>query len=230
MDETSAGKPKEKPDPETLDSAGTLTATKPTVEVSGRSNKSTDSPFELPEALPAESLEPPPLPPPLPPPDDPEPAAAVDGAGAELDDPDSELGAGADVAFGAGAGDELELGADDAGGAEDSLGADIDPGAGLPLGLGTGAGLILGPGIGAGPPLGLGTGAGLLLGTGTGAGVVLGRGAEGPGKADGKIALGGAEGRDGDGGGPPEIIVVNFIVPKLDTPEFSMARALFLID
>ena len=216
MDETSAGKPNEKPDPETLDSAGTLTATKPTVEVSGRSNKSTDSPFELPEALPAESLEPPPLPPP----DDPEPAAAADGAVAELDDPDSELGAGADEEFGAGAGDELELGPGDAGGAEDSLGADIDPGAGLPPGLGTVAGLLLGPG----------TGAGLLLGPGTGAGAVLGRGAEGRVKADGKIALGAAEGRDGTGGGPPEIIVLNFIVPKLDTPEFSMAKALFLID
>ena len=59
MVETSSGKPKEKPVPETLDSAGTLTATKPTVEVSGRSNKSTASPLELPEALPAESLEPP---------------------------------------------------------------------------------------------------------------------------------------------------------------------------
>lgn len=206
MVETSAGKPKEKPVPETLDSAGTLTATKPTVEVSGRSNKSTASPLELPEALPAESLEPPLLPPPLPPPDDPEPAAAADGAGAELDDPDSELGAGPDDALGAGADDEL--GAGEADGAEDSLGADIVPGAGLPPGLGTGAGLLLGPGTGA----------------------VLGRGAEGPGKEEGKIALGAAEGRDGAGGAPPEIIVVNFIVPKLDTPEFSMAKALFLID
>ena len=158
MVETSVGKPKEKPVPETLDSAGTLTATKPTVEVSGRSNKSTASPLELPEALPAESLEPPLLPPPLPPPDDPESAAAADGAGAELDDPDSELGAGADDALGAGADDEL--GAGEADGAEDSLGADIVPGAGLPPGLGTGAGLLLGPG--------------------TGAGAVLGRGAEGP--------------------------------------------------
>ena len=210
MVETSAGKPKEKPVPETLDSAGTLTATKPTVEVSGRSNKSTASPLELPEALPAESLEPPLLPPPLPPPDDPEPAAAADGAGAALDDPDSELGAGPDDALGAGADDELELGPGDADGAEDSLGADIDPGAGLPPGLGTGAAL--------------------LLGRGTGAGAVLGRGAEGPGKEEGKIALGAAEGRDGAGGGPPEIIVVSFMLPIPDTPEFSIAKALVLID
>ena len=208
MVETSVGKPKEKPVPETLDSAGTLTATKPTVEVSGRSNKSTASPLELPEALPAESLEPPLLPPPLPPPDDPEPAAAADGAGAELDDPDSALGAGPDDALGAGADDEL--GAGEADGAEDSLGADIDPGAGLPPGLGTGAGLLLGPG--------------------TGAGAVLGRGAEGPGKEEGKIALGAAEGRDGAGGGPPEIIVVSFMLPIPDTPEFSIAKALVLID
>lgn len=200
MVEISVGKPKEKPVPETLDSAGTLTATKPTVEVSGRSNKSTASPLELPEALPAESLEPPLLPPPLPPPDDPEPAAAADGAGAELDDPDSALGAGADD----------ELGAGEADGAEDSLGADIVPGAGLPPGLGTGAGLLLGPG--------------------TGAGAVLGRGAEGPGKEEGKIALGAAEGRDGAGGGPPEIIVVSFMLPIPDTPEFSIAKALVLID
>tara|TARA_B100001093_G_scaffold281442_1_gene268895 strand:+ start:377 stop:847 length:471 start_codon:yes stop_codon:yes gene_type:complete len=156
--------------------------------------------LELPEALPAESLEPPLFPPPLSPPDDPEPAAAADGAGAELEDPDSELGAGADDELGPGAEDELELGAGDAVGAEDSLGADIDPGVGLPLGLGTGAG------------------------------AVLGRGVEGPGREDGKIALGAADGRDGAGGAPPEIIVVNFIVPKLDTPEFSMAKALFLID
>ena len=126
-------------------------------------------------------------------------AALVSGA--------EELGAGADDEFGAGADDEL--GAGEADGAEDSLGADIDPGAGLP---------------------GLGTGAGLLLGPGTGAGAVLGRGAEGPGIEEGKIALGAGEGRDGTGGAPPEIIVVNFIVPKLDTPEFSMAKALFLID
>ena len=204
MVETSSGKPNEKPVPETLDSAGTLTATKPTVEVSGRSNKSTASPLELPEALPAESLEPPLLPPPLPPPDDPEPAAAADGAGDELDDPDSELGAGPDDALGAGVDDAL--GAGEADGAEDSLGADIDPGAGV----------LIGPGAGA------------VLGRGAGA--VLGRGAEGPGKEEGNIALGAAEGRDGAGGAPPEIIVVNFIVPKLDTPEFSMAKALFLID
>jgi hypothetical protein len=59
---------------------------------------------------------------------------------------------------------------------------------------------------------------------------VLGRGAEGPGKEEGKIALGAAEGRDGAGGGPPEIIVVSFMLPIPDTPEFSMAKALFLID
>ena len=58
------GSPKEKPVPETLDSAGTLTATRPTVDVSGRSSKSTESPLELPEepaGLPL--LEPPPPPP-----------------------------------------------------------------------------------------------------------------------------------------------------------------------
>ena len=207
MVETSSGKPNEKPVPETLDSAGTLTATKPTVEVSGRSNRSTASPLELPEAL-DESLEPPLPPPLLLPPDDPEPAAAADGAGEELDDPDSELGAGADDELGAGADDEL--GAGEADGAEDSLGADIVPGAGLPPGLGTGAGLLLGPGAGAG--------------------AVLGRGAEGPGKEEGKIALGAAEGRDGAGGGPPEIIVVSFMLPIPDTPEFSIAKALVLID
>lgn len=211
MVETSSGKPNEKPVPETLDSAGTLTATKPTVEVSGRSKRSTASPLELPEAL-AESLEPPLPPPLLLPPDDPEPTAAVDGSGAELEDPDAELGAGADDELGPAAEDVLELGAIDEVGAEDSLGADIDPGVGLPLGLGTGAGLLLGPGAGTE--------------------VVLGRGTEGPGpdKEEGKIALGAAGGKDGTGGAPPEIIVVNFIVPKLDTPEFSMAKALFLID
>ena len=53
-----------------------------------------------------------------------------------------------------------ELGADDAGGADDS--SDIDPGAGLPSGLGTGQDRYLV--LEAGPPLGLGTGAGLYLG------------------------------------------------------------------
>lgn len=211
MVETSSGKPNEKPVPETLDSAGTLTATKPTVEVSGRSKRSTASPLELPEALPAESLEPPLPPLPLLPPDDPEPAAAVDGSGAELEDPDAELGAGADDELGPVAEDVLELGAIDEVGAEDSLEPEIDPGAGLPLGLGTGAAILLEPGAGAE--------------------LVLGRGTEGPGpdKEEGKIELG-AAGKDGAGGAPPEIIVVNFIVPKLDTPEFSMAKALFLID
>ena len=85
--ETSSGRPKENPVPDILESAGTLTATKPTVEVSGRSNKSTDNPFELPAEPLAES--PPLSPPPEEPPEPPE------GAGAELaEEPESALGAG----------------------------------------------------------------------------------------------------------------------------------------
>ena len=158
--------------------------------------------MELPEALPAESLEPPLLSPVLLPAAL-EPAGVADGDGVELEDTDSELCAGADV--------ELEPGDGDAVGAEDSLEADIDLGTGL-------------------LPLGLATGAEMLFGPGTAAGAVLGRGAEVTGKEEAKIVLGDAEGREVAEGGSPEIIVVSFILPKLDTPEFSMAKALVLID
>ena len=109
---TSSGKPNEKPVPETLDSGGMLTATSPTVEVSGRSSKSTDNPFESPAALGAESP-PPPDPPPLELPPLELGAGAelspllVSVAGAKLPPPSAGAGAGADppleLAAGAGA-------------------------------------------------------------------------------------------------------------------------------
>ena len=44
------------------------------------------------------------------------------------------------------------------------------------------------------------------------------------------MELGAAEGRTGEGGGPPEIIVVNFMLPIPETPEFSITSALFFIE
>ena len=126
--ETSSGKPKEKPVPETLESAGTLTATKPTVEVSGRSNKSTAKPFELPEEpAPASPPDPPPPPPLFPP----EPLEDPAGAGAELDPPEDELADGAvepPPELGEEEGLELDSGAE--------LGAGEELGAGAELGAG----------------------------------------------------------------------------------------------
>mgnify|MGYP001372637080 CR=1 FL=1 len=252
---TSSGNPNEKPVPDTLDSGGILTATSPTVEVSGRSSKSTDNPLESPAALGAAS--PPPDPPPLELEDGAElPPLPESGAREELPPPSAGAGAGADppLELGAGAGaDPPPL--------DDVIGAGALPppelGAGdellgeLPLAAGA-TGLELVPDNGAGDELdGTATGAEGPEERGLGARATICEGAEEPGTVGtGAEELGviGSIGADpveigpvmgnttlgvglvNPASGALVIIVVSFKLAILETPEFSIIKAFVLIE